>query len=322
MKNYLITGGAGFIGSHLIDELIESSNILCIDNFNDYYDPLIKRNNIKNHLYKNNFKLYDFDITDFEKLKTVFQENKIDCIINLAAQAGVRPSESQTKLYVPTNIGGTTNLLELAKKYGVKKFIQASSSSVYGEKTDIPFNEEAKIDKPISIYAATKAACEQLCYTYSYLYNINTVCLRFFTVYGPRQRPDMAIYKFARLISEGKKIEMYGNGDTKRDYTYIKDIVDGIISSINYNENSYEIFNLGSSNTVELRYLINLLEKKLNKKAIIEQCPANKCDVAITYADISKAKKLLSYNPQISIEEGIEKFVEWLSQNKLEVSMV
>jgi len=312
MKNYLITGGAGFIGSHLIDKLIETSNIICVDNFNDYYNPLIKKNNIKPHLDKNNFKLYETDITDLKQLEKIFEENKIDCIINLAAQAGVRPTATQMKFYTETNINGTVNLLELAKAYNIKKFIQASSSSVYGERIDVPFSEEMKVDKPTSLYAETKAAGEQICYTYSHLYNINMVCLRFFTVYGPRQRPDMAIHKFAKLISENKPIQMYGDGSTKRDYTYVDDIIQGIIASIDYNETLYEIVNLGASNTVELKYLINLIEKNLNQKAIIEQLPMQDGDVTITYANVSKAQKLLNYSPQTSIEDGIEKFTQWV----------
>lgn len=316
MKNYLITGGAGFIGSNLIDKLIESTNIICVDNFNEYYDPQIKRNNIKHHLRKNNFKLYETDISDFEQLKKIFEENKIDCIINLAAQAGVRPSANQINFYTKTNINGTANLLELARDHDIKKFIQASSSSVYGERIDVPFHEEAKIDKPISLYAATKASCEQLCYRYSHLYNINMICLRFFTVYGPRQRPDMVIHKFTRLISENKPIQMYGNGCTKRDYTYVEDIIQGIISSINYNNTPYEIFNLGSSNTVELKYLISLIEEKLGEKSIIEEQPMQNGDVTITYADISKAEKLLNYKPKTNIEEGIDKFIQWFDKTQ------
>jgi len=311
MKNYLITGGAGFIGSHLINKLIESSNIICVDNFSDYYDPQIKRNNIKDFLNKSNFNLYEADITDFDQLKHVFEANKIDCIINLAASVGVRPLPNQEKLYVQTNIDGTFNLLELAKEYGIKKFIQASSSSVYGERTDGPFNEEMKIDNPISLYAATKAAGEHLCYSYSHLHNINMVCLRFFTVYGPRQRPDMAIHKFARLIAENKPIQMYGDGTTKRDYTYVEDIIQGIIKSIEYDKTSFEIFNLGSSNTVELAYLISLIDKNLNIRAIVQQQPTQNGDVSITCADISKAQRLLEYAPQVSIEQGVESFINW-----------
>lgn len=317
MKNYLITGGAGFIGSHLLDKLINSSNIICVDNFDEYYSPKIKKNNIKDHLNKKNFKLYKTDITDQDKLKSIFEENKIDCIINLAARVGVRASAAETKSYISTNINGTVNLLEFAREYNIKKFIQASSSSVYGEVKDFSINEEAKINKPISIYAATKTAVEQICYTYSYLYNINTICLRFFTVYGPRQRPDMAIHKFSKLISDNKPINVYGNGTTKRDYTYIDDIIQGILACIEYDKSPYEIFNLGFSNTVELKYLIELIESNIGKKAIIKNLAMQDGDVTVTHSDISKAKKLLKYSPQVPIEEGLKKFIKWFcDENK------
>lgn len=311
MKNYLVTGGAGFIGSNLIDNLVNSSNVICVDNFDDYYDSAIKRKNIEKHLAKNNFKLYETDITDYDALEKIFEENKIDCIINLAAKVGVRPSATQMREYTATNIGGMVNLLECARKYNVIKFIQASSSSVYGERTKIPFKEDENIDKQVSMYAATKAAGEKICYTYSNLYKININCLRFFTVYGPRQRPDMAINKFVKLISEDKIIQVYGDGSSKRDYTYVQDIVEGIIACIDYNKTPFEIFNLGYSNSIELKYLINLIEKTLQKKANIEFIPIQEGDVSITSADISKAEKLLNFAPKFSIETGIEEFIKW-----------
>jgi UDP-glucuronate 4-epimerase len=313
--NILITGGAGFIGSNLIDALIDKNNIICVDDFNDFYDPRIKRNNIKEHLNHQNYKLYNVDIFNYGALRLVFEHNKIDCIINLAARAGVRPSLKDPRLYFRSNSDGTIHLLELAKEFGVKKFIQASSSSVYGSRKDIPFHEDMKIDRPISPYAATKAANEQICYTYSHLYGINTVCLRFFTVYGPRQRPDLAIYKFTKLINENKPIEMYGDGGSKRDYTYIDDIIQGVVASIHYDRTPYEIINLGGSRPIELRYLIQLIEDELGKKAIIEQKLNQPGDVPITCADITKAKSLLNYNPTTTIEAGIKNFVEWFLIN-------
>jgi len=312
-KTFLITGGAGFIGSHLTDKLIKDNKVICLDDFNDFYSPDIKRNNIKKHLNNSNYKLYEYDIVDYENIKKIFEENKIDCIIHLAARAGIRPSLTDPILYTKTNIVGTVNLLDLAKDYKINKFIMGSSSSVYGERTDDPFNEEMIINKPISPYAATKASNEQMCYTYSHLYGINIVCLRFFTVYGPRQRPDLAIHKFARLIDEGKPIPVFGDGTTKRDYTFIDDILSGIINSIEYNKTPYEIINLGESQTVELNYLIELLEKEIGKKAIIERKPLQPGDVPITYADISKARNLLNYNPEIKIEKGIKLFIEWFN---------
>ena len=310
-KTFLITGGAGFIGSSLIDSLIGDNNIICIDDFNDFYSPEIKRNNIKDHLKNPNYKLYELDIADFYSLNKVFDENKIDYVIHLAARAGVRPSLLDPMLYTRTNITGTVNLLELSKVHNVKKFIMGSSSSVYGSRTDGPFNEQMKIDRPISPYAATKASNEQMCYTYSHLYNMNIVCLRFFTVYGPKQRPDLAIHKFAKLINDGKPIPVFGDGTTKRDYTYIEDILQGVIASIDYDKTPYEIINLGESQTVPLNYLIEVIEKELGKKAIIERQSLQPGDVPITYADITKAKELLNYNPTTKIEEGIKKFVKW-----------
>lgn len=261
-KTYLITGGAGFIGSHLVSRLIDSANILCVDNFDNFYPRDIKENNIKYHLNHPNYRLYENDITDLEQLRKIFEQNKITHIVHLAANAGVRPSLLQPIKYVQTNITGTVNLLELAKEFGVKKFVFGSSSSVYGSRENGPFTEDMKIDKPISPYAATKAAGEQICYTYHHLYGINIVCLRFFTVYGPGQRPDLAIHKFSKLIQENKPIPVFGDGTTKRDYTFINDILQGIISSIDYDKTPFEIINLGESRTVELNYLISLLEKK------------------------------------------------------------
>ena len=312
-KNILVTGGAGFIGSHLVEKLLAEGvwRVSVVDNFNDFYAPALKRVNIAPFSSNPNFRLYETDIADAESLKTIFDENSFDAIVHLAARAGVRPSLEQPKLYAETNINGTLNLLDSAKDFNVRQFVFGSSSSVYGNSEKVPFSEKENIQTPISPYAATKAAGELLCYTYSHLYDIRTVCLRFFTVYGARQRPDLAIRKFSQLITEGKPIQVFGDGSTRRDYTYVDDIIQGAIAAIDYDKTPHEIFNLGESDTVELRYLIELLEKNLDRKAIIEPHPMQAGDVAQTYADISKARELLNYNPQTKIEDGIVKFVEW-----------
>lgn len=309
-KTFLITGGAGFIGSHLINALLSENKIICVDNFHEFYSPEIKRNNIKKHLNNPGFKLYETDIVDFLSLEQVFEENNIDCIIHLAARAGIRPSLTDPLKYIETNINGTANLLELAKKYCIKKFIFGSSSSVYGARKEGPFKEECPV-KPVSPYAATKLAGEQLCSTYSYLYGIQINCLRFFTVYGPGQRPDLAIHKFTKLIQDEKQVPVFGDGTTKRDYTYINDIIQGIIGAINYDKTQFEIINLGESRTVELNYLIKLLEENIGRQAIIQRQPLQNGDVPLTFADVSKAHQLLNYKPITNIEDGIKKFVKW-----------
>ncbi len=316
-KKILVTGGAGFIGSHLIDRLIEKNEIICLDNFDPYYDPEIKRKNIEPHLERDNFKLVESDVRDRESLEGVFKEG-VDKVVHLAAKVGVRPSIKYPFVYIDVNIKGTLNLLELCKTYGVENFVFASSSSVYGL-NNTPFREDDKVDTQVSPYGTSKRACELYCRTYSLLYEIPTVCLRFFTVYGPRQRPDMAIHKFTRLIDQGKPIEMYGDGTSKRDYTYVTDIVDGVISALN-KKFDFEIFNLGESRTVELRYLISLIEKNLGKKARIDQKPAQPGDVPVTYADISKARRMLGYEPKVRIEEGIRRFVEWYLESSSGIS--
>jgi len=316
MKTILVTGGAGFIGSHLVDKLLAENSwrVIVVDDFNDFYSPKIKRENIAAHFTNSNFKLYEADIRDAENLRAIFQAEKFDAIVHLAARAGVRPSLSQPILFAETNINGTINLLELAREFSIGNFVFGSSSSVYGINSKTPFSEEDKISQTISPYAATKAAGELLCHAYSHLYGLKLVCLRFFTVYGARQRPDLAIHKFAQLIRDEKPIPVFGDGKTRRDYTYIDDIIQGVRAAMDYEKTNFEIFNLGESQTVELSYLIELLEKNLRKKAIIERKPEQPGDVPITFADISKAQKLLNYNPQTNIEKGIEKFVEWFSK--------
>jgi len=312
-KNILVTGGAGFIGSHLVDHLLCEKiwNVSVVDNFNNFYSPEMKRANVEKHLKNPAFSLYETDICDTVNLRKVFAESNFDVIVHLAARAGVRPSLLEPKLYNETNVTGMLNLLELAREFSVKQFVFGSSSSVYGNNQKVPFSEEDRINQPISPYAATKAAGELLCHTYSHLYDIRAICLRFFTVYGARQRPDLAIHKFSKLISGGQPIQVFGDGTTRRDYTFIDDIIEGVRAAIDYRTSDYEIFNLGESETVKLKYLIELLEKNLGKKAFIEWRETQPGDVQQTFADIRKAKELLNYNPQTKIERGIEKFVEW-----------
>ena len=317
MKNLLVTGGAGFIGSHLADRLLQSDveHVTVLDDFNNFYEPQIKRENITEHLKDPRYKLVETDIRDRATLETVFQQSRFDCLVHLAARAGVRPSLSEPQLYTETNINGTVNLLELARHHGIKQFVFGSSSSVYGINAKVPFSEDDPIRQPISPYAATKAAGELLCHTYSHLYGLRCVCLRFFTVYGPRQRPDLAIHKFAKLISQRKPIPVFGDGTTRRDYTYIDDIIDGVLAAIHYDQSDYEVFNLGESRTVELRELISLLEKELDTHAVIDRQLPQPGDVPQTFADITKARELLGYNPQTQIEEGLRRFVEWFRGN-------
>ncbi|MDQ2976958.1 MAG: GDP-mannose 4,6-dehydratase [Acidobacteriota bacterium] len=313
MKNVLITGGAGFIGSQLVDRLLSQGEwrVSVVDDFNDFYDPAIKRANVNRHRKNPNYQLFEADIRDKPALKNIFDENEFACIVHLAARAGVRPSLSQPLLYAETNIEGTLNLLELSREQSIRQFVFGSSSSVYGINAKVPFSEDDPIRQPISPYAATKAAGELLCHTYSHLYDLRCVCLRFFTVYGPRQRPDLAIHKFARLMSEDKPIPVFGDGTTRRDYTFIDDIIAGVQAAIDYEASDYEVINLGESRTVELRELIALLEKELGTTARIDRQPLQPGDVPQTYADITKARRLLGYNPKTPIEDGIKKFVEW-----------
>jgi UDP-glucuronate 4-epimerase len=313
MNNILVTGGAGFIGSHLVDHLLAEGGwaVTVVDDFNDFYAPAIKRNNVRAHEKNSAYNLIEADIRDQTALAQVFNQTRFDAIVHLAARAGVRPSLNDPQLYTETNINGTLNLLEQARKHGVKQLVFGSSSSVYGINAKVPFSEEDPIRQPISPYATTKAAGELLCHTYSHLYDLRSVCLRFFTVYGARQRPDLAIHKFARLISQGKPIPVFGDGRTRRDYTYIDDIIAGVRAAIDFDQSNYEVINLGESRTVELRELISVLEHELGQKAIIDSQPLQPGDVPQTFADISKARRLLGYNPQIQIEDGIRRFVEW-----------
>ena len=320
MKTYFITGGAGFIGSSLSERLLKEGNkIITIDNFCDFYDPKLKENNINNMIENNNFKIYRGDIRDNKILETIFNENKIDCVIHLAAMAGVRPSIENPCLYQEVNCLGTQNILEEMKMHNIKNLVMASSSSVYGNCKKVPFREDMIVDFAISPYAATKKANEVMTHVYHKLNNMNVIMLRFFTVYGPKQRPDLAINKFTRLMLNNEEIPMFGDGTTSRDYTYIDDIVDGIVKSINYvekNDDVYEILNLGNSSPVSLKEMINVIGQALNIEPKIKQLPMQPGDVDRTYADITKAKRLLGYEPKTTFKNGIKKYIEWYKNQK------
>ena len=342
--NYLVTGGSGFIGSHLIEELLKKGHfVINIENFDNFYDYKIKiKNTLESVGLSPNFDftndkekdieilqsklvdvgLYEFyyqDIRDKNGLETIFQKYKIDMVIHLAALAGVRPSIERPIEYAEVNILGSMNLWELCKDYGIKKFICASSSSVYGNNEKIPFAETDNVDRPISPYAATKKCGEILGHTYHHLYDIDMIQLRFFTVYGPRQRPDLAIHKFAKIISDGGEIPFYGDGTTARDYTFVEDIVDGITKSIVYLENHnkvYEVLNLGENQVVSLKEMLVEIETNLDRKAKLNRLPMQAGDVQKTNADITKAKKMVGYTPKTNFQNGIKKFVEWFLRGR------
>lgn len=314
--NFLVTGGAGFIGSHLCERLLQMGHaVWAIDDLNNFYDPATKRQNIETIKSAGpQFTFVPGDITYKAVLDRLFGTVEFDQIVHLAARAGVRPSLAEPALYQRVNVEGTVRLLEAARAAAVKKITIASSSSVYGVNAKVPFAEDDAIFSPISPYAASKLACEALGHVYHHVYGMDVVMLRFFTVYGPRQRPDLAVFKFTNLIAQGKPIPVFGDGKTARDYTYISDIVDGIIA-VTQKEFGYQIFNLGESQTVQLWYLISLIENALGKKAAIDRQPAQPGDVPITYANIGKARSLLGYSPGIKVEQGIPLFVEWFRQN-------
>jgi UDP-glucuronate 4-epimerase len=319
MKEILVTGGAGFIGSHLVDRLIDSASarVTVVDNFSDFYDPGIKRANIAAHLERDNFELVEADITAAGSINGLFERASFDCVVHLAARAGVRPSLADPLAFEETNVRGTFTLLEAARRNNVPKFIFGSSSSVYGVNSRIPFSEDDAIASPISPYAATKIAGEAACHAYSHVHGMRVVCLRLFTVYGARQRPDLAIHKFARLISEGKPVPIFGDGTTRRDYTYIDDVISGVLGAIRYDRSPFEIINLGESQTVSLRRLVELLENALGKRAVIDQQPEQPGDVPVTYANVNKARRLLGYDPQTKIEAGIGRFVDWFKRRSI-----
>jgi len=310
----VITGAAGFIGSHLTERLLKDGwEVVGVDNLDDFYDPAIKRRNLAGCAASENFTLVEADIRDKQAMERAITDDT-DIVIHLAARAGVRPSIEQPQLYADVNINGTVVLLEIARERGLKRFIFASSSSVYGNNEKVPFSEDDNVDFPISPYAATKKAGELICHTYHHLYGIAIVCLRFFTVYGPRQRPDLAIHKFARLIEAGQPIPVYGDGTMMRDFTYIDDIIQGVIASIG-RCTGYDIYNLGESQPIFVNDLISELENALGKKAIRENLPLQPGDVDRTYADVAKAEKELGYRRTTDIRTGLAQFVAWLRQD-------
>ncbi len=308
--NIIVTGGAGFIGSHVTRALVEQGHAVSVlDDFNDFYDPAIKRANLAD--LQKEIEIVECDLRNEEATHALFKRVRPQITLHLAARAGVRPSILNPKLYLETNVHGTFHALEGARQAGCERFIFASSSSVYGLNKTIPFREDAAILQTLSPYAATKLAGEQLCGNYSYLYGMRGIALRFFTVYGPGQRPDLAIHHFTRAITEGRPIQQFGDGSTRRDYTYIEDIVQGVLGATKYEGPLFDIFNLGESETTTLAELIAALEKILGRKALIERLPEQKGDMPLTYADITKAKTFLGYAPQTPLETGLKKFVEW-----------
>jgi len=317
----LVTGGAGFIGSHLVERLLaDGHNVAILDDFNDFYDPQIKRANIA--AVTKDVPVHDVDLRDGERVANVFRKEKFDAIFHLAARAGVRPSIQQPQLYYDTNVTGTLHLLEAARTSGTERFIFASSSSVYGAAKRVPFSEEEHLTQTLSPYAATKIAGEFLCSTYSHLYKLRVVALRYFTVYGARQRPDLAIHQFTRKIQAGEPIDQFGDGTTRRDYTYIDDIIQGTMAALKYDGRPsrtgglFDVFNLGESDTIQLKDLIAAIEKALGKKAKINRLPEQPGDMPLTCADISKARKLLGYNPKTKFEDGLPRFVDWFLKSR------
>ncbi len=307
----LITGGAGFIGFHLASSLLAEGNSVSIaDNFNDFYDPALKRKNAGDLRAIGPVEVHEVDICDPSGLQHIFARIQPQVVIHLAAWAGVRPSIQRPALYSDVNVTGTVNVLELARDFHAECFLFGSSSSVYGGNTKVPFCEDDSVDQPISPYAATKRAGELLCRTYAHNFNMHITCLRFFTVYGPRQRPEMAIHKFAQLMWEGKEVPVFGDGTSRRDYTYVDDIVAGILAAVRVNP-AFAILNLGESQTISLLEMIRLLEEALGKKAQLCFLPEQAGDMAVTYADITRARELLSYSPSTPIQEGIRKFADW-----------
>ncbi len=312
----VVTGAAGFIGSHLCDRLLlDGYKVAGIDNFDDFYSPDLKRRNIASCLAHENFKLHPYDICDAPAMDEVFTDESPDVVVHLAARAGVRPSIEFPLLCQRINGSGTLNMLEMTRKHHVSRFVFASSSSVYGEREKMPFSENDSAEAPISPYAATKRANELMCHAYHHLHGINVTCLRFFTVYGPRQRPDLAIRRFTELMEMGKEIPFYGDGSSSRDYTYIDDVLGGVMAAID-RPFPYEIINLGGSRTITLNELVRLLEEGVGKKAILRKVPPQTGDVPRTCADISKARRLLGYDPKTPIEEGIARFVKWFRESQ------
>ncbi len=307
----LVTGGAGFIGSHLVSRLLgRGDRVTVLDDFNDFYDPRRKRANVALHLDTPGYRLIEGDIRDPERVEETFREGRFDAVIHLAARAGVRPSLQEPVLYEEVNCIGTLNLLEAARRHGPRDFVFGSSSSVYGINEKVPFSEDDPIDLPISPYATTKRTGELICFNYHHLYDFRVSCLRFFTVYGPRQRPEMAIHKFTGRLARGETIPLFGSGDSRRDYTYIDDIVDGILAALDLAP-GFEIFNLGGAETTGLLDLVQGLADALAVEPRIEYLPDQPGDVPITFADVQKARRMLGYAPKVPIREGLRRFVAW-----------
>jgi len=307
----LLTGAAGFIGSHLTERLLARGDTVAgLDNFNTYYDPAIKRRNLEQAMASQGFTLYEGDICDEKQVLDVFETVRPEVVVHLAARAGVRPSLEDPNLYHRVNVIGSQHILDACRAFPPSHLAFASSSSVYGGIPEVPFREDMDISRPISPYAATKRMNELMGHVYSHVYGLNVTMLRFFTVYGPRQRPDMAIHKFTRLIEAGKPVPMFGDGSTKRDYTYIDDIIDGLVKVVD-TPFKYEVFNLGEHHTTSLRELISLIGQHLGREVQVDEKPMQPGDVLITYADVSKARELLGYNPRFSMDEGIKRFVAW-----------
>ncbi len=310
----LVTGGAGFIGSHLVKKLInQGDEIVIVDDLNDYYDPKLKKDRLEDIKKYGDFKFIEADICDLENMKDIFSDHKFEIVCHIAARAGVRSSLNEPLKYVNTNVNGTLNILECIREYPVRNFVFASSSSVYSGNKKVPFSEKDRVDNPLSPYAASKRAGELLISTYQKLYNIPTICLRFFTVYGPWGRPDMAYYDFSKKIIEGETINVYNHGKMRRDFTYIDEIIDGIIASID-KQFSFEIINLGHNSPVELKEFIAILEDLLGKKAKLNMKPMQPGEPLETYADITKAEKLLGFSTKTSIYQGLAKFVNWFKE--------
>ncbi len=314
--NILVTGCAGFIGSHVADALLQrGDSVIGVDNLNDYYSPAWKQQNL-DRIEHDNFSFYKVDIRDKTALNEVFEQEEIDVVVHLAARAGVRPSIQQPQLYYEVNVMGTLNILELMHKHGIDRLVAASSSSVYGNQHKTPFSETDPCNEPISPYAATKKSLEMLCHTYAHLHDIQTSCLRFFTVYGPNGRSDMAPYLFTKAILTGGEITKFGDGTSKRDYTYIDDIVTGVLGAID-NPQPFEIYNLGNNTPVTLNHFLDLLQDIIGKEANITQYPEQPGDVDMTYADIDKAQRDLGYEPRTSFRKGLEQFVAWFRTHRL-----
>lgn len=311
----LVTGGAGFIGSHLVEKLLaEGHAVAILDDFNDFYDPQIKRANIAG--VQDDAPVFQIDLRDNHALRNLFHREKFEAVAHLAARAGVRPSIAQPHLYYDTNVAGTLHLLDAARVADVERFVFASSSSVYGISKAVPFSEDLHLTQTISPYAASKIAAEFLCSTFSHLYQMRIMALRFFTVYGPRQRPDLAIHQFVRRISNGIPIDQFGDGTSRRDYTHIGDIIQGTIAALGYNGTMFDIFNLGESETVQLKELIAAIESAVGKKAKINRLPQQPGDVPLTCADISKARRLLNYQPRTKLADGLPEFVDWFRKTQ------